>query len=154
MSTSVVQGKTRGELLRYVYQTAVCVLRMGLCHVEREIDPSRGCASLSSFLWLVGKQIKVAKVWAFILLSWTCAFKCTLMNQNGQKGIFLVNWILENAGNISLSRVWIVFIHASDDSERQFDHEPQQYAIHHWILNFWSENEIYVTETTLNINSF
>lgn len=64
----------------------------GLIHVEMERDPSRGYDSLSSFLLFVVKQIKVAKVQAFILLPWTSALKYTLINQNGQKGtFFLVN---------------------------------------------------------------
>ena len=144
MSTSVLQGKIRGELLKYTYQTVVCVLRMGLCHVEKEIDLSGGCDSLSSFLLLVEKEIKFARVRAFILLSWTYALKCTLINQNGQKGIFLVNWILVNAGNI-LSNMWVVFIRASNDSETPFECEPQLYAIRHWILNFlkWKWNIYY-----------
>lgn len=61
--------------------------RVGLIHVERELDPSGGCDPLSSFLLFMVKQIKVAKVQAFVLLSWTYALKRTLISQKGILGV-------------------------------------------------------------------
>ena len=103
----------------------------------------------------VVKQIVVIKVQSLILLSWTYALKCTLINQKSQKIFF--QWS-EHLGMLSIYIFYgqgcESFIPIPDDSERNFDlwtitecHVPMNSPF------LKRENKIYIIETTLNINS-